>query len=454
MAKFEAKDLIVAIKSYSRANALPLDSTEVYDSLAEATNYSTSPVAYLGQTIKAKLEDGKYHTYTVQPSEAGYVLEEVGAIKSSDLKQYVIIGTRPEEGQEEGIIYIENKIGYIWNGASWDKVFEDVSVDVANLKEKVSTIETELPKKAPLENPQFTGNVTINGNEIALKSYVDGLISNIVSSAPGIVDSETPLPIENYKAGQTFRVAEAGTYADHVCESGDLIIVIKDFNSTFNNDDFMVVQGNVDGAVTSTATTSTVGEIVVFDSVSGKVIGKSDVQIASLKDAISKAHEHGNKTQLDTFNQTQEELLASAKQEAENLVTALDTKITQSLENKADKGTKLADYGITDAYNQTQIDEKLKTITNNLNSKVDGTVVDTKINEAKPGFLQEAATATNEAIKARVGEIPDETDIKTYIDTAVGSGGTASAEAIAKAKEEAINASKQYTDQVLTIVEI
>lgn len=454
MAKFEAKDLIVAIKSYSRANALPLDSTEVYDTLAEATNYSTSPIAYLGQTIKAKLEDGKYHTYTVQPSESGYVLEEVGAIKFSDLKQYVIVGTRPEEGQEQGIIYIDNKIGYIWNGASWDKVFEDVSTDVTNLKERVSTIETELPNKAPLENPAFTGNITINGGDVALKSYVDGLISNIVNSAPGIVNSGNPLPVENYKAGQTFRVAETGNYAGQVCESGDLIIVVKDYNSTFNNDDFMVVQGNVDGAVTSTASTSTIGEIVVFDSVTGKVIGKSDVQIASLKDAISKSHEHRNKIQLDTFNKTQEELLASAKQEAQSLVTELNTTIEKSLENKADKGTKLADYGITDAYNQTQIDEKLKTITNNLNSKVDASVVDTKISEAKPGILQESAIAANEALKARVGLIPEETDIKTYIDNAVGSGGTASAEAIAKAKQEAINASKQYTDQALTIVEI
>ena len=216
----------------------------------------------------------------------------------------------------------------------------------------------------------------------------------------------------------------------------------------------MVVQGNVDGAVTSTASTSTIGEIVVFDSVTGKVIGKSDVQIASLKDAISKSHEHRNKIQLDTFNKTQEELLASAKQEAQSLVTELNTTIEKSLENKADKGTKLADYGITDAYNQTQIDEKLKTITNNLNSKVDASVVDTKISEAKPGILQESAIAANEALKARVGLIPEETDIKTYIDNAVGSGGTASAEAIAKAKQEAINTSKQYTDQALTIVEI
>ena len=44
-------------------------------------------------------------------------------------------------------------------------------------------------------------------------------------------------------------------------------------------------------------------------------------------------------------------------------------------------------------------------------------------------------------------------NLKSYIDTAVGSGGTASAEAIAQAKQEAINTSKTYTDTALTIVE-
>ena len=60
--------------------------------------------------------------------------------------------------------------------------------------------------------------------------------------------------------------------------------------------------------------------------------------------------------------------------------------------------------------------------------------------------MNEAATASSEALEARVGSIPSDTTIKSYIDTAVGSGGTASAEAIATAKQEAIDASKAYTD--------
>ena len=55
----ESKNLLVAIKAYSRGNALPLDASEVHASLADANAYANSATAYPGQTIKA-LVDGKY----------------------------------------------------------------------------------------------------------------------------------------------------------------------------------------------------------------------------------------------------------------------------------------------------------------------------------------------------------------------------------------------------------
>lgn len=51
---------------------------EIFKSLNEAEGYLTSPAAYVGETVKALLEDGKYHIYILQPFENGYVLEEVG----------------------------------------------------------------------------------------------------------------------------------------------------------------------------------------------------------------------------------------------------------------------------------------------------------------------------------------------------------------------------------------
>lgn len=427
----ESKNLLVWVKAMSRGQALPLDASEVYGSLAEAQAYAaSSAIAYPGQTVKALHEDGTYHSYVLQPSESGYTLSEVGAVSASDLKQYVqVVEALPESGQVEGVLYINETdgTGSIWIGDAWKEVFADVSTDMSGLEERVDTLEEDIGKKAPVENPVFSGTVKVGEDEVALKTYVDGLFATLVSDVPKVVDSENPIP-EGYKAGESFRVAEAGTYAGQDCEVGDLILVINDYVSESASDsDFIVLQSNIDGAVTSTAETSTVGEIVVFDAVTGKVIKGSGVQIASLNDAIAKAHEHANKAVLDTYDKTQAELLEAAKGEAQALVTAHETAVNEALDGKVDKGTTLADYGITDAYSKTETAALLKTINDNLNTKASSTEVDEKI-------------------ASRIGDIPEDTDVKTYIDNAIGTGGTDSAEAIATAKQEAIDASKEYTD--------
>lgn len=453
----ESKNLLVWVKAMSRGQALPLDASEIYASLAEAQNYaSTSAIAYAGQTVKAMTEDGKYHSYTLQPSEAGYTLEEIGAIKQSDLKQYVmVVDALPESGQEQGILYICDTTGSIWTGSAWKTVFHDVQVDLDTMGERIDNVETALDTKAPIENPVFSGTVKVGEDEVALKTYVDGLFANLEErcAIPSIVDSTNPIPAD-YKAGESYRVAEAGTYVGVECEVGDLILVVKDYVAeTASDADFMVLQANIDGAVTSTADVTTIGEIVVFDSVTGRVIKGSGVQIASLNDAIAKAHEHSNKEVLDTYDKSQTELLAAAQTEAQALVTAHETAVNAALEGKADKATTLEGYGITDAYTKTAIDEKVQTITDNLNTKITAADVDTKIATAKTETLEAAASDAAEKLDARIGDIPTDTTVKSYIDTAVGSGGTASAEAIAQAKQEAINTSKTYTDTALTIVE-
>lgn len=452
----DSKNLLVWVKAMSRGQALPLDASEIYASLAEAQNYaSTSAIAYAGQTVKAMTEDGKYHSYTLQPSEAGYTLEEIGAIKQSDLKQYVmIVDALPESGQEQGILYICDTTGSIWTGSAWKTVFHDVQTSLDAIGERIDGVVDDVATKAPIVNPVFSGTVKIGEEEVAVKSYVDGLISNLVSSAPGIVDADNALPADGYKAGQTFRVAVDGTYVGQECEVGDLIIVLKDYVAdTASDADFMVVQANIDGAVTSTAETSTVGEIVVFDAVTGKVIKGSGVQIASLNDAIAKTHEHSNKAVLDSYDKTQTELLAAAKTEVQSLVAAHETAVNTAMDGKADKATTLEGYGITDAYTKTELDAKFTTITDNLNTKITAADVDTKIATAKTETLEAAASDAAEKLSARIGDIPTDTTVKSYIDTAVGSGGTASAEAIAQAKQEAIDTSKTYTDTALTVVE-
>ena len=65
----------------------------------------------------------------------------------------------------------------------------------------------------------------------------------------------------------------------------------------------------------------------------------------------------------------------------------------------------------------------------------------------------DSAKETATTISEKIGDIADGTTIKEYIDAAIGSGGTDSSGAIEKAKEQAIDTSKQYTDAAITITE-
>lgn len=286
-----------------------------FPSLEEAKDYAASTAsAYAGELISV-LVDGKQKTFRLQSADTGFTLEDIES-GSSNIKQYVqVVDILPEENQEEGVIYISGTTGSIWTGTAWHTIFEDISV-----------INDELDKKAPLENPEFTGLVKVNGEEVALKSYVETLVSNIPSLTPGTVNAENPLPLEGYKAGSTWRVTTDGVYAGQKCESGDLIICVNDYVDAYSDDDFIVVQGNITGAVTG-ADSSTDGEIVVFSGVSGKIIKNSGINIDVLSEVIKNSHTHENKDILDSFTMTEEDLL----QTAEDTVSAVYEEICNRL---------------------------------------------------------------------------------------------------------------------------
>lgn len=427
MATIDSTNLVVAVKAYSRSSSLPLDASEVYSTKGEALAYATSPTAYAGQTIKV-LENGKYESYVLNGEAGAYTLDKIG-VDTSMVKNYVqVVASLPGEGQEQGVIYIntaDNK-GYIWDGSAYKVIFENVETeDGSSLSEQLENITTGLEQKADLSGATFTGSVILPADptqnlEAVTKQYVDRLVAGLNEFTVGIVDSSTPLPATDYTVGQTFRVAEAGTYAGQECETGDLIIVIKDYEAdSASNADFLVVQANVDGAVTG-PDASTDANIVVFDGATGRKIKDSTVTLASLQDAISKAHEHTNKSILDSFTKNETELLSE-----------VDSKINTALGDYATTED-LADYVLQATYDTKmgQLDSTIGTIQTNLNTKI-----------------------TADDLAERVGEIPAETTIKDYVDTAVGSGGADVADQILQAKNEAIQTAKEYTDNALTITE-
>lgn len=139
--------------------------------------------------------------------------------------------------------------------------------------------------------------------------------------------------------------------------------------------------------------------------------------------------------------------------EIDNWFNKYNTEVMYALkvtvDKKADKATTLAGYGISDAYNKTEIDGKLKTISDNVNTKVDATTVDSKIAAAKPGILSEAAQSANEALETKVGDLGESETVVDYVNKAVGSGGADVSAQI----DEALKQAKQYTDDKLSITE-
>lgn len=111
--------------------------------------------------------------------------------------------------------------------------------------------------------------------ELTTKQYVDNKLNALLGANDalvfkGIIDGEHPLPTTGYEVGHTYRVNEAGTYADQKCEQGDLIICIADALST-STPHWTVAQTNIDGAVIG-PNTSTANAVPTFANGTGKVI--------------------------------------------------------------------------------------------------------------------------------------------------------------------------------------
>ena len=186
-------------------------------------------------------------------------------------------------------------------------------------------IYSTLASKADLESPAFTGIPTAptagsgtNTTQIATTQFVNSEVNRILAATDAMLfkgtigaqilnPTVTALPNPPYDAGWTYKVVSGGDYAGKTCEAGDLIICVKDRASgaTGSNDDWTVVQTNIDGAVTGPAS-AVDGRIPLFNGSSGKVIKASDYTPSSFASA---GHNHDDRylpigTDFATINGT------------------------------------------------------------------------------------------------------------------------------------------------------
>lgn len=182
-----------------------------------------------------------------------------------------------------------------------DVGLSDVTND-AQVKKIDSSIVGNIPTWSVATGDQlgtgYTVETTLNGATTAIpradavKSYVDGLLSAndamIFKGTIGTGGTVTQLPTTHDK-GWTYRVITAGTYADIVCEIGDLIISLVERNGSGNaNADWTVAQANIDGAVVG-PTSSTDGNFALFNGASGKIIKNSTYSPSSF---ATSGHNH------------------------------------------------------------------------------------------------------------------------------------------------------------------
>lgn len=169
--QIDNKDLLTLVKSFARANPLPLDKDEIKGSIAEAEAYLNSPIAYPGQTIKVLDDNGNYQLYIIQEHEETrefHLAKPEADIDISKLKKYIqVTNELPTEDKQTEVLYIltSDFTGWIWTGKEYIQVFGSAN-------------NVDLSDYAKLDGATFTGSVVLAADpiedmEAATKAYVD-----------------------------------------------------------------------------------------------------------------------------------------------------------------------------------------------------------------------------------------------------------------------------------------
>lgn len=185
MAEIDVKNLQTVVKSFARANALPLEKDEVWESLSAAQAYMTSPTAYAGQSIKVLMNNGEYKLFILQKNGNALEMREPSvSVDESTLTQWVqIVNELPQEAPMQGVIYIltTDNSGHIWNGTEYKQIFGEVLIDLSNF--------------AKLDGAQFTGEVLLAADPVealgaATKQYVDRIASGGIDYTEAIAQAK------------------------------------------------------------------------------------------------------------------------------------------------------------------------------------------------------------------------------------------------------------------------
>lgn len=207
----ESKNLLMAVKAFSRANPLPLDASEVHDSLELAEQYAKSAKAYPGQTIKV-LQNGRYETYVLNPHNGGLglTLDKVG-LDTSALKTYVQVVTELPATGEQGVVYIDGSLtGYIWNGSDWKTIFEQIRVNLGGMDPEHPDGMGTVQEAHEIINERLEalyGEISILTGDLTTKDSVDYKIAQAIANVDHLKrEIVSELPRENIDPNTIYMV--------------------------------------------------------------------------------------------------------------------------------------------------------------------------------------------------------------------------------------------------------
>lgn len=409
----DSTKLLVAVKAYARGNALPLDNSEVYATKAEAESYAASATAYAGQTIKV-LENGKYVSYVLDPkSEGGFELTRVG-VDESVVTDVNSLKTKVEQNTASIVANTESIATHTTDIATNKEAIEAevarATAAESGLTSRLEDIEEDYLKKADKDALEQA----ISDAEAAAKSHADSAVAALVDNAPEALDTLAEL------------AAALDNNAD-IVDALNAAIALK-----ANASDLTALEGTVnqnktdlDAAILALQNRATALETA--DAGFTSDIEELERLVAANTEAIN--------TEKGRAEGKEAELQSAIDGVAGDLETALQ-EIETALEGKAAAADLVTLQGRVSAAEQT------------LNTKVDTSTLNSEI-EALEQVIASQETSLKAYVEGRL-DIDENTTVKAYIDNAVGSGGTASAEAIAKAKQEAIEAANNYTNTQLS----
>lgn len=140
-----------------------------------------------------------------------------------------------------------------------------------------------------------TASLETNTTQVATTAFVQNLVQSKIAAADAMIfkgtigatgATVTELPAEHH-IGWTYKVIDSTISVSGVpCEIGDMIICLTD-GSTASDDDWTVVQANIDGAVTG-PTSAVANHVAIFNGATGKNIKDSGFTIETSVPASAK----------------------------------------------------------------------------------------------------------------------------------------------------------------------